>query len=244
MELSGRALASFHPQSSGPAKKDLAANTGRWTHAANRGTPTFHQSAGDDAQATRKTRRHPIGELGECELIEGMSLRGEQTGALPTGAWEWEWRWCAMEKKMTTEAKHRGGRGNKTVPVGAVNAHVIRGVTLLRVKVNNNKPFHQQWRPLAHVVWEHAHGPLPPGFALWFKDRNSRNCRLENLEPVTRADVLKRNIADHLPKCRLAWAKNCSRLGKKFWRDGQQALEIRRRRLKILAARQCLSEPS
>lgn len=140
-------------------------------------------------------------------------------------------------RPMTKEGDKRKGRGNKTVPVGTVNAHVIRGVTLLRVKVNNDKPFSKQWRPLAHVVWEHAHGPLPNGFALWFKDRNSFNCRLENLEPVTRAEVLKRNIAANWPRLRLMHQKMCSELGKKHWRDGQMGLAIRRERMKLQAVR-------
>jgi hypothetical protein len=43
------------------------------------------------------------------------------------------------------------------------------------------------------VVWEKKHGPVPKGTALIFKDGNVENCRIGNLEIVTRAELLKLN---------------------------------------------------
>lgn len=40
-------------------------------------------------------------------------------------------------------------------------------------------------RYLHHVVWEAAHGPIPRGHKVAFKDGNHLNCTLENLELLT-----------------------------------------------------------
>ncbi len=39
------------------------------------------------------------------------------------------------------------------------------------------------WKALHTVLWEDANGPVPPGYALFFKDRDKLNVDLENLEP-------------------------------------------------------------
>lgn len=38
------------------------------------------------------------------------------------------------------------------------------------------------------VVWEQAHGPIPHGYMVKFRDGNPLNCELENLYLVSRAD--------------------------------------------------------
>ncbi len=50
-----------------------------------------------------------------------------------------------------------------------------------------------QWIPLHTRNWELANGPIPKGYCLWFKDGDTMNCELENLELITRAENLSRN---------------------------------------------------
>lgn len=56
------------------------------------------------------------------------------------------------------------------------------------------------WPLLQRHTWEQAHGPIPAGFAVVFKDGNKANCALDNLELVSRADLMRRNTVHNLPK--------------------------------------------
>jgi hypothetical protein len=49
------------------------------------------------------------------------------------------------------------------------------------------------------ILWEDANGPVPPGFALCFKDRDKLNVELANLELISRADLCRRNSIHTLP---------------------------------------------
>jgi hypothetical protein len=49
------------------------------------------------------------------------------------------------------------------------------------------------WPLLNRHVWAQAHGPIPPGHAVFFKDGDRSNCAVENLECITRADLARRN---------------------------------------------------
>lgn len=49
------------------------------------------------------------------------------------------------------------------------------------------------WPLLNRYLWEKAHGPIPPKHVVCFKDRDRKNCVIENLELVSRADLARRN---------------------------------------------------
>lgn len=46
----------------------------------------------------------------------------------------------------------------------------------------------REWRQLHRIVWEEAHGPIPPGYMVEFKDGNRENCALENLALVSKGE--------------------------------------------------------
>ena len=46
-------------------------------------------------------------------------------------------------------------------------------------------------RPRA--IWEAKHGKIPFGFCIWHKDMNKNNDNIDNLELVTRAQMMRRN---------------------------------------------------
>lgn len=50
-----------------------------------------------------------------------------------------------------------------------------------------------KWHPLHQFLWEKEYGKLPIGHCLWFKDGNTMNCTLSNLELITRAENMRRN---------------------------------------------------
>jgi hypothetical protein len=55
------------------------------------------------------------------------------------------------------------------------------------------------WRALHRILWEDAHGAVPKGFAVRFKNGDQLDVELDNLELVSRADLCRRNSFHHLP---------------------------------------------
>lgn len=55
------------------------------------------------------------------------------------------------------------------------------------------------WRGLHQILWEDAHGPIPQGFAVCFKNGDKLDVELGNLELVSRADLMRRNTVHRLP---------------------------------------------
>lgn len=51
----------------------------------------------------------------------------------------------------------------------------------------------RNWKFVHVLVWEEAHGPVPAGHCVWFKDGNRENTSLDNLELISRAEVARRN---------------------------------------------------
>src|SRR5690606_10942078 len=49
-----------------------------------------------------------------------------------------------------------------------------------------------KWVPLHTLNWESVNGLLPKGHCLWFKDRDSMNCDISNLELITRRENMLR----------------------------------------------------
>ena len=43
------------------------------------------------------------------------------------------------------------------------------------------------------LVWERENGPVPKGYVVVFKDGNPSNCKIENLEMITRGELAVRN---------------------------------------------------
>ena len=65
----------------------------------------------------------------------------------------------------------------------------------LKRKVNDDRPFYRRWRAEHLCVWEAANGPLPPGFAVVFRDGDKMNTALDNLECISRRELMLRNTA-------------------------------------------------
>lgn len=83
------------------------------------------------------------------------------------------------------------------VPVGTekINVH---GYVL--VKISDSGTQWERWAFKHRLTWEQAHGPIPDGHLVNFKDSNRKNCALENLELVTRAEHASRHGINTYPK--------------------------------------------
>jgi hypothetical protein len=69
----------------------------------------------------------------------------------------------------------------------------------LQRKVNNDLPLQRRWKFVHLIVWEAAHGPVPKGFAVSFRNGDRSDVRLDNLVLVSRADLMRRNTLHNYP---------------------------------------------
>lgn len=67
-------------------------------------------------------------------------------------------------------------------------------------KINDDMPFQKRWRAVHILIWEAANGPLPPGHAIAFKDGDKTNIDPNNLECITRGELMRRNTYHNYPK--------------------------------------------
>ena len=63
----------------------------------------------------------------------------------------------------------------------------------LERKVRDTCVTKNDYKAVHHIVWEEAGREIPPGHVLAFKDGNKRNFALENLELLTRKQLMARN---------------------------------------------------
>ena len=56
-----------------------------------------------------------------------------------------------------------------------------------------------KWIPYHVYLWEQNYGKIPKGHAVVFKDNNSLNCELTNLECISRTELMNRNTIHRYP---------------------------------------------
>jgi HNH endonuclease len=72
-------------------------------------------------------------------------------------------------------------------------------------KDNRNVPYqfirleNRKWEHLHRHIWKQAFGDIPVSCVVAFKDKNTLNCVLENLELISKKDNMLRNSIDNYP---------------------------------------------
>jgi len=98
-----------------------------------------------------------------------------------------------------------GNKPHTWVPVGSLRIVVNKnGGPELQRKVNDDPgPAGVRWKPVARLVWEAAHGPVPQGSIVVFR-RGMRTTEVaeitpDRLECITRQQLMQRNTIHQLP---------------------------------------------
>lgn len=109
--------------------------------------------------------------------------------------------WSAGRMRETQFTK--GQQPGNTLPVGTVRANADG---YLRIKISDapeppgargaNSP---NWEFVHRRVWEAAHGPIPEGYRIWWKDGDHQNCVIENLELLSAQEHMARTTIHNLP---------------------------------------------
>lgn len=103
----------------------------------------------------------------------------------------------AINKTVATRFK-KGARVHNEKYDGAV-------VTRYSHRKRNYPPYKwiriskAKWKKLHVHLWEEANGAIPPGKIVVFKDRNTLNCELSNLDLLSREENMMRNTIQRYP---------------------------------------------
>ncbi|SEN44284.1 HNH endonuclease signature motif containing protein [Nitrosomonas marina] len=95
-------------------------------------------------------------------------------------------------------SKHWFRRGMKPANHRPVGSTRLSKDGYIEIKVAEGR---FKWRLLHREVWKKHHGSYPPkGHAIVFIDGNKQNCDINNLQLITRAELMQRNTVHNLPK--------------------------------------------
>lgn len=78
-----------------------------------------------------------------------------------------------------------GNRPFNEMPVGTIVVN-SDGYKLRKIRMDGT--LWERWEFLHRAIWEEAHGPIPKGGYIIFKDGNKLNCTLDNLAMISRAE--------------------------------------------------------
>lgn len=123
--------------------------------------------------------------------VKGVSFRN--AGSFKKGHNPWNAGNTGISVSPGTQFK-KGNVPANTLHDGAItirldtNQRTARKIAYRHIRVSKGR-----WQYYHRYLWEQAHGPIPKGIPLVFKNGNTLDCRLENLELISRKELLKRN---------------------------------------------------
>lgn len=94
------------------------------------------------------------------------------------------------------QTQFKKGHGNEMQPAKArkpIGTERVNADGYLERKVTDKGRGAQRWRAVHILLWEEKNGPMPAEHALVFRDGNKGHVVLENLELISRADLMRRN---------------------------------------------------
>lgn len=146
-----------------------------------------------------KTRLRQLGLIIPREIIEKRKADSRiQTGQQPFNKGRKQSEYMtrkAIARTKKTRFK-KGQLPKNTKADGVITLRTDnRGIQYKWIRVSLAK-----WMPLHRHIWEAANGPIPKGKKLVFKDGDTMNCDLSNLELLSAGDLMKRNSIHNYPE--------------------------------------------
>lgn len=137
-----------------------------------------------------------------CQLRRGDNRGGRtrfKPGHVPANKGLRRPGW-APGRMRDTQYKHgqRNGRAAQLyMPIGSTR--LIGGYLYRKVSDRPNVPHTVNWKLESLLIWRQAGRRLRRGQVLIFKNKNALDVRLENLERITRRQLMARNSVHNLP---------------------------------------------
>lgn len=140
-----------------------------------------------------------------CRLRRGDAIGAEyrfQPGQVPHNKGMRHppgWAPGRMAERQFKPGNLSGRAAQLRAPVGTVVIQ-INGYHKVKVRAETQGVrSHHNWE-LVHVrLWEQHHGPIPPGHAVGFRNGNKADIRIDNLELLSRAELMRRNTVHRYP---------------------------------------------
>lgn len=114
------------------------------------------------------------------------------------------WAPGRMASTQFKPGQRSGAAAENWHPIGTI---LVDGEGYQRIKIREGKKAEATgfgnmriWPLLNRQVWEQHHGPIPPKHAVVFKDRDRANCDIDNLECISRRDLMLRNSSQRWGK--------------------------------------------
>ena len=101
----------------------------------------------------------------------------------------------SLAKIRSTQFK-KGMKGHNELHDGAItirNDNANRPYKFIRIAK-------AKWKMLHVHLWEQEYGPIPPGHVIIFKNYDTLNCELSNLEMITKSENMLRNSIHNYPE--------------------------------------------
>lgn len=170
-------------------------------------------SPAEDAILTELYRQFSAGEIAERMDRSKASIKGRvnmlglkkpegqtNTGRFQPGTTSWNKGMKGLQiGGIATRFKpgHLGGRAALIKqPIGAER---LSKEGYLQRKVNDDPVFYKRWRFVHLMLWEDANGPVPAGHTVAFKNGDKTDIRLDNLECISRRELMRRNTVHNYP---------------------------------------------
>lgn len=131
-----------------------------------------------------------------------MGLRRKPGGQFPPGNTPWNAGTKGVVGLHPNSRRHHfrpGTSPHNEMPIGSYRVLRGKGPDQLQLKTSDQPgPPHRRWTPVTRLVWEAAHGPVPPGHIVVWRDKRQATTDLagitaDKLECITRAEHAARN---------------------------------------------------
>ncbi len=111
---------------------------------------------------------------------------------------------CKSKEALQRSAANRWQKGNKPHTTKYDGAITLR--RMQQKGIGECQPYYfiriveNKWEFLHRYLWKESFGDIPKGFNIVFKDGNTLNCVIENLECISSAELAERNRITRYPK--------------------------------------------
>jgi len=126
--------------------------------------------------------------------VHNRGITSGRTGQFPKGHAPWNKGTKGMG--LTGANKKSFKKGNVPANRKPLGSERIDKDGYVYIKVKETDPhtgFPTRYKPKHRHIWEQVNGPVPDGMCLIFKNGNTQDLRPENMELVSRAELLRMN---------------------------------------------------
>lgn len=107
------------------------------------------------------------------------------------------WSAGRMRETQFKRGQRSGKAARQYMPIGSTR--LIEGYVYRKVSDVPNVPYTVNWKPEHVLVWQRAHGPVPPGHVIAFRNGDPADIQLDNLACLSRRELMARNSVHNLP---------------------------------------------